>query len=111
MSATSIRRTESPHSCITLMSSSQSPWLSCPHLQQPRHHGLVLHGVEAAGGVDQPAAHGEQLQAALGDAVLDAVQVARVQGVPLTPALLLPSNIESMLTIETLSNERPLSQW
>ena len=96
MSATSMRRTESPHSCITLMSSSQTPWLSCPHLQQPRHHGLVLHGVEAAGGVDQPAAHGEQLQAALGDAVLDAVQVARVQGVPLPTALLLPSNIKSL---------------
>ena len=73
---------------------SQSTLVLCPHLQQPRHHGLVLHWVEAAGGVDQPPAHGEKLQAALGDAVLDTVQVTRVQGVPLPTALLLPSNIE-----------------
>ena len=48
----------------------------------PGQNGLVLDGVERAGGVDHLAADVEELEAALRDPELDAVQVAAVGAVP-----------------------------
>lgn len=49
------------------------------------HHRLVLHGVEGAGGVDQAAAHAQQLAGAQRDAQLDVVQAVARPRVPLAP--------------------------
>ena len=54
-------------------------------LEDCRYHGLVLHRVEAAGGVAQLAANGQEGEGTEGDLELERVKLAALVGVPVVP--------------------------